>query len=266
MRVVTLYSGSEGNCVYIQARDKNILVDAGRSARYLCASLSKIGSDISKIDAIFITHEHSDHVSALEVLTKKHKIPIHITEKSAERFCQERYAELRQCLVCHAPVFDVELDGVRVHSCPTPHDSNMSVCYRFDFCEDDGAHSVGVATDIGYVTDAIRDTLTGCEAAVLESNHDIEMLTEGPYPYDLKKRILSRRGHLSNADSASFAAYLSQNGTKSFILAHLSRENNVPDIALDEFISAVADPDVSVATASPTEPTEMIFATGGAAV
>lgn len=259
MRIVTLYSGSEGNSVYIEAGDARILVDAGRSARYLCNALHSIGSDIELIDAIFITHEHSDHVSALETLTKKHKIPIHIAEASAKRFDCPRFEHLTQCFVCHEPIFEAEVCGARVRSCPTPHDSNMSVCYRIDFSENGCARSIAVATDIGYVTDAIKDMLVGCEAAVLESNHDVEMLTSGPYPYDLKKRILSKRGHLSNADSAQLAAFLAQNGTRGFILAHLSKENNEPDIALDEFLSCVADPDVFVAVAERETPTEMIL-------
>ncbi len=258
MRIVTLYSGSGGNATYIEAAGVKLLIDAGKCARALCTSLTKIGVSIDEIDAIFITHEHGDHIAALEVLSKKHKLPIHITEKSAERFYGERYSALLECIVPHSPVFSVEIGGVCVHSFPTPHDSRMSVGYRICF-EENGEHALGLATDIGYVTDAIREGLSGCEAVVLESNHDIDMLKSGPYPYDLKQRILSRRGHLSNAESALFAAELAATGTKSFILAHLSAENNEPALALDEFLSATSDLSVRVAIAHPDEPTEMIF-------
>ena len=125
--------------------------------------------------------------------------------------------------------------------------------------DNDGMHSIGVATDIGYVTKGICKNLEGCEAVVLESNHDEDMLKNGPYPYDLKKRILSNRGHLSNKSSATFGAHLAAKGTKAFMLAHLSEENNTPDTALDEFISTIADPSISICVASPLQPTEMIL-------
>ena len=258
-RICALYSGSGGNSVYICAAGKKILIDAGKNARSLCRALSEIGSDISEIDAIFITHEHCDHVSALEVLSKKHSIPIHITDISAEKFDRKPEAFIHRNLVRHTEEYEEYLGELRVRSFRTPHDSLMSVGYRIDFSDDDGAHSFGVATDIGYVTKGICKALEGCEAVVLESNHDIQMLKSGPYPYELKQRILSNRGHLSNRDSAVFGAHLAATGTRSFLLAHLSEENNTPDTALDEFISAIADTSVSVSVASPDAPTEMIF-------
>lgn len=258
MRILTLYSGSGGNAAYIEAGGAKILIDAGKSCRTLVTSLHGIGVDVDELDAIFITHEHSDHVSALETLTKKHKIPIHITKKSAERFADDRYGSINECIVTHETVFEVCLRDAVVRSFETPHDSRMSVGYRIDFCENGEAHSVGLATDLGYVTTTVAEALTGCEALILESNHDIEMLKEGSYPADLKKRILSRGGHLSNPDSARFAAYLVEKGARKFILAHISAENNDPNIALDEFLSAVADPTVKVAAAHPEFVTEIV--------
>lgn len=258
-RICALYSGSTGNSVFISAAGKRILIDAGKNARSLCRALFEIGSDISEIDAIFITHEHSDHVSALEVLSKKHSIPIHITEVSAERFDREPAAYIHKNLVRHTEEYEVCLGELRVRSFRTPHDSRMSVGYRIDFFDGEIGHSFGVATDIGYVTRGICSALEGCEAVVLESNHDVDMLKNGTYPYDLKKRILSNRGHLSNKDSAAFGAHLAAKGTRAFLLAHLSEENNTPDTALDEFVSAIADPSVSVSVAAPDRPTEVIF-------
>ena len=258
-RICTLYSGSGGNSTYIEAAGSKILIDAGKNARSLCRALSEIGSDISEIDAIFITHEHSDHISALEVISKRYEIPIHITDISAERFDRDPDAFVHKNLVRHHEEYEVCLGDVRVRSFRTPHDSMMSVGYRMDFCDVEGEHSIGVATDIGYVTRGICSSLEGCEAVVIESNHDEDMLKRGPYPYDLKKRILSNRGHLSNRASAAFGAYLASKGTRAFLLAHLSEENNTPEVALDEFISAIADPSVSVAVASPDTPTDMIF-------
>lgn len=257
MRFLTLYSGSGGNATYIETDKTAILIDAGKSARKLCASLSEIGSSISRIDAIFITHDHADHTSALECLAKKHHIPIHVTEPSAEIFAGERFLFLRENIVLHPPLFEVEVGDLVVSSFPTSHDSKMSVGYRIDVKGGKGLHSLGIATDLGYVSDAVREALSGCEAVVLESNHDVEMLSSGPYPRFLKERILSKRGHLSNSDSALFAAELAAKGTRSFILAHVSAENNSPDLVLDEFLSAVADPSISVAVADAECPTEI---------
>ncbi len=265
-RLVTLYSGSEGNCTYITSGNASILVDAGKSARTLCAKLCEIGSRIEDIDAIFITHEHSDHVSALETLSKKYHIPIHIMEASAQRFDRQPDAAVHSCLNRHRAVFREKVGDITVNAFRTPHDSRMSVGYRIEIDRENAKLTLGVATDIGYVSEAVREGLRGCEAVVLESNHDEQLLMDGPYPYDLKQRILSRRGHLSNHDSALLAASLASEGAKGFILAHLSRENNRPDIAYDEAYSAISDESVDVRVASPDDPTELYIGLSEAAV
>ena len=254
MRFLTLYSGSGGNAAYLESDTTAILFDAGKSARRLCEALAEIGSSLSRIDAIFITHDHADHTSALETLAKKHDIPIHITSKSAEIFEGERYSSLRERLVTHPPLFEVTVGDLTVRSFPTSHDSRMSVGYTVELPD---KSSIGIATDLGYVSDSVSEALTGCRAVMLESNHDVDMLTTGVYPRFLKERILSRRGHLSNPDSALFASRLAATGTKAFLLAHLSAENNTPSLALDEFLSAVADPTVRVSIADAERPTEL---------
>ena len=245
--------------MYIRVADTAILIDAGKNTRALCNSLREIGADIEEIQAIFITHDHHDHISALEVLAKKRELPIHITDRSAEVF--DRYPDSPVCgrLVRHTPLFSVQIGEITVTSFPTPHDSRMSVGYRIEF-EDGGARrAFGVATDIGYVSDAVRTGLLGCEAVVLESNHDVDMLMKGPYPYDTKRRIRSNRGHLSNADSAALAAELAASGTKAILLAHLSEENNEPTLALEEAVCAISDPCVSVQVAAPDAPVELMI-------
>ena len=256
-RLVTLYSGSDGNCTFISSQNTAILIDAGKSARTLCKELAAIGSDISEIDAIFITHEHCDHVSALETLSKKYRIPIHITDVSAKKFDRDMTAAVHSCLVRHTDVFRERIGDITVTSFPTPHDSKMSVGYRVEIGEGEDKQTFGVATDIGYVTDCIKKGLCGCEAVVLESNHDVDMLMSGPYPYDLKLRINSNRGHLSNADCATFASELVNSGTRGIILAHLSRENNEPELAFDEVCSAVSNDKIEIVVASPDAPTEL---------
>ncbi len=262
-RVCSLYSSSGGNSFFFDIKGKKILIDAGKNARTLCRALSDIGSDMSQISAIFVTHEHGDHISALEVISKKYSLPIHMTFPSASKFDRYTDSPIHKNLVRHEQKFEVDMEEFKIHSFPTPHDSLMSVGYIIEFSDESGNHSIGLATDIGYVTDEIRDELSGCEAVVLESNFDEEMLDMGPYPYDLKKRIRSKRGHLSNRESAEFACKLTESGTRSFLLAHLSLENNLPDIALDEYQATIADSNVVIIAADPCLPTEMMFAKEG---
>ena len=256
-RIIALYSGSGGNSVYIRVADTAILIDAGKSARRLCAALKEIGSDIGMIRAIFVTHDHADHTSALEVLSKKNNIPIHITEDSARVFDRFVCPELQRNLVRHTPIYSVEVGDITVSSFMTPHDSLMSVGYRIEFFDGEEKRAVGVATDIGYVTDDIKEGLCGCEAVVIESNHDEDKLMRGPYPQELKRRILSKRGHLSNKDCAELCAFLASGGTRGFLLAHLSEENNEPTLALEETQNALCDECIRICVADPQIPTEL---------
>ena len=257
VRFLTLYSGSEGNSTYISTGSVEILIDAGKSARTLCAALRDIGTDISNISAIFITHEHTDHVSALEVISKHHEIPIHIMERSAKKFDSPAYSSVHRNLVLHNDLFCERVGEMSVSCFETPHDSLMSVGYRIEFEHGGKPVALGVATDIGYVTSAIYNGLRGCDAVVLESNHDIDMLRDCRYPADLKRRIASNRGHLSNIDSAALAARLFEGGTRGFILAHISKESNCPEIALDENICSLGTDGVQIRAASAELATEL---------
>ena len=258
-RFCTLYSGSKGNAAYLETPNARILIDAGKNARALTTALHSIGVEMDTVDAIFITHEHTDHVSALEVLTKKHRIPVYMLYKSALRFKDTQPRELCSCLMLRerAP-FTEAVNGVTVTAFETPHDSRASVGYRMEFADGDHVVRIGYATDIGYVTEEIRAGLTGCEAVVLESNHDVDKLMAGPYPYDLKLRIRSKRGHLSNRDCADLASELAEQGTTHFLLAHLSEENNDPTLAYDETFSPLAGMDVTLRVASPCDVTMLV--------
>ena len=202
-RFCTLYSGSEGNAAYLETPSARILIDAGRCARTLTASLRQLGVSPEELDAVFITHEHRDHIAALEVLTRKHPLPVHMLLDCAMRYRDSQAEALCSCLVLYRqPYFTATVGDVTVRAFPTLHDSRASVGYRFEF----GGISVGYMTDTGCVTDRMEQMLSGCEAVVLESNHDEQLLLSGPYPYDLKLRIRSNRGHLSNRDAAALAA------------------------------------------------------------
>lgn len=252
--ITSLYSGSKGNSVLIESERAKILIDAGKSARSLCSALNEIGKNIDDIDAIFITHEHTDHISALEVLLKKHHIPVHVVGISAQKMLMRSLSIHEKAICQHTPIFSVSVGDMNISSFPTPHDSEFSVGYRISV----GDSTIGYATDIGYVTDEIKVALSGCESVVLECNHDEQMLIEGPYPYDLKLRIRSNKGHLSNRACAEFASELCFIGTKNILLAHLSEENNDPSLAFDEVWSAIADPNVNLKVASQYEPVKLV--------
>lgn len=251
--LVSLYSGSKGNCTYIRCGEDEILIDAGRSLRALTGALASIGGDLARIKAIFITHEHSDHVSALEMLSKKHRIPIHITEDSAKKVLATT-SFVRSNLVCHPPVYTETVGSLTVRSFPTPHDSDMSVGYTIEL---PNGEKIGYATDIGYITDTIRENLLGSAAVVLESNHDTQMLRDGPYPAWLKVRIGGKHGHLSNADCAAFLPELIAGGAQDVLLAHLSEENNTPDTALTCARCACLE-NVHICIARESEPTRLL--------
>ena len=252
--ITALYSGSKGNSVLIESENAKILIDAGKSARSLCTALCEIGKSIDEIDAIFITHEHRDHVSALEVLLKKHKIPVHIVGASARKLLLKGLSVYEELICIHPPVFTVELGDMKITSFPTPHDSEFSVGYTVEI----GEKRIGYATDIGYITNEIKGALCGCESVVLECNHDVDMLMNGPYPPDLKLRIRSNRGHLSNSDCAEFASELCFLGTKNILLAHLSEENNDPSLAFDEVWSAIADESINLKIAMQNQAVKLV--------
>ena len=250
IKVTSIASSSKGNCYHVSCNNTEFLIDAGISAKGICDGLRNIGTCIEKIQAIFITHEHIDHVKGLYVLTKKHHIPIHMTRRSADVFCQKN-TELPD-IVRHESVFTCAFGGVKVSSFFSSHDSADCVGYIVE-CEND---RFGIATDTGYVDRVAVDALVGCSTVVLESNYDEKMLLGGNYPPELKERIKSATGHLSNYDCAAFARYLAENGTKRFMLGHLSEENNTPEIAFNITSRALKDfDDVIIKIAEPYNPT-----------
>ena len=263
--ICTLYSGSSGNATLVRSPKATILIDAGKSARALCRALASVGASPADLDAVFITHEHSDHISALPVLTHKYPVPIHILYKSALIFRGSNDRALCECLQIELPGYTAHVGDMTVTSFPTPHDSADACGYRIDIRDENEEYvSVGIATDIGHVTDALRGGLCGCRSVVLESNHDPDMLQNGPYPADLKRRIRSPRGHLSNPDATLFATELYENGTRDFLLAHLSEQNNHPDLVMDAFVSALGTNDVNIRVASPDSVTWLVRGKAGA--
>jgi len=229
MIVDILFSGSRGNCTLIRSGSTQILIDCGKSARAVSKALCELGTGIERISAIFITHEHSDHTAALETVLSRRSIPLHVTSPSAEKLLTMPNAS--KCLICHPIEYEETVGSLKITSFPLPHDSAAHVGYIIEDCDGD---TLGIATDIGHITETALKNLSVCRRVIVESNHDIEMLKEGRYPAFLKQRILSPKGHLSNTDCAELICSLAGNGCKVFALAHLSPENNLPSLAYSE--------------------------------
>lgn len=250
-----LYSGSEGNAALLTAGDCAVLIDAGRSAKVLCRALQEAGVSPDALSAIFLTHEHRDHTAALDVFLKHHPCPVHAAGQSADllaaRLCDA------SLLISHPPLFTETVGPFTFTSFRAPHDSRECVGYRITFTDGEQTHCIGYATDLGNVTKSVEEGLMGCEAVVLECNHDPDMLMTGPYPYDLKRRIASNNGHLSNPDCAAFSAKLAAAGMQRLLLAHLSEINNLPDLALGEVCAALGGTSVCVRAADPNQITEL---------
>ena len=222
MEFYTLASSSSGNAALVRSGETSILLDAGISARRIAQALALLGMTPEDLDAILITHEHSDHVNGIATLTKKFAIPVYASRGTAH-FLPQAGSALRIFEAGDA----LTVGELAIQSFRTSHDAADSVDYRVD--APDG--SLGALTDTGYVTDDAAKALTGVDLLLLEANHDVGMLQCGPYPYHLKRRILGEHGHLSNEAAADFALHCVKNGTSDILLAHLSAENNTPEAA-----------------------------------
>ncbi|MDR3345040.1 MAG: MBL fold metallo-hydrolase [Oscillospiraceae bacterium] len=230
-----LFSSSSGNCVYIGGEGGGVLVDAGVSAKQAELALWDIGVDAESIRAVFVTHEHSDHVRGLRVFAKRHKLPVWATAGTLAALEEAGIADGSfECRV--VPPGGAEAAGFLFETFRTSHDVRESCGYRITLPDGRGA---AIATDLGLVTPEVLGALTGCELVMLESNHDVEMLRSGAYPYWLKQRILSDEGHLSNEVCAQTAARLVRSGVSQLILGHLSKENNHPDLAYEHTNAAL---------------------------
>lgn len=223
----SIASGSKGNCGLFMAGSTVVLIDVGVSLRKITHALALIGLGLDRVSGVLITHEHIDHVRGLPQLARKCDAPIYASALTAQAL------EIKEpALRARLSVFDAPfaLHELTVAPFDTPHDAAGSVGFVLDY----QGRRFGFATDLGFVPGEIVRALAGCDAVVLESNHDPHMLQAGPYPYPLKQRVSGPRGHLSNPDCAVCAAELVQSGAKTLILAHLSEQNNMPELALQQ--------------------------------
>ena len=222
MEFYTLASSSAGNAALVCHENTHILIDAGISCRRITQSLAALSLTLDDLDGILITHEHVDHVRALGTLQKKHAVPLYASFGTAAALDYP-------APYLHAFAADetFTIKDLQIRSFRTSHDAKESVGYRIE--SSDG--SLAVLTDTGYITDEAHDLALGADMLLLESNHDVVMLKNGGYPYYLKQRILGECGHLSNEAAAEFAVECVRAGTSDILLAHLSDENNSPELA-----------------------------------
>ena len=229
MKFSPLFSGSSGNCSLVSAGGVNVLVDAGMTGKAIVSALSEVGVSPVELSAIVLTHEHVDHIRGVGVLSRKYDIPVYANEGTWRAAGSLLGSIAMRNIRTFVTGQNFYIGDIDLTPFPLSHDAAEPVGYAF-FSK--GARLVFM-TDTGCATPVQRETAQGADLLFLESNHDIELLKHGPYPYQLKKRILSEKGHLSNDAAGSFLTGLYTSGVRRAILAHLSRENNTERIAYD---------------------------------
>ena len=242
MRLCSIASGSSGNCIYVGSEEAHVLVDVGISGKSIEKGLNSLDLTGKDVDGIVITHEHSDHIKGAGIISRKYDIPIFANVKT---WCamKDKLGDIKDS---NMKVFENDrsysLEDLIIRPFSISHDASDAVGYNF-YAENE---KMSIATDIGMITDNIRRHLYKSKLVVLESNYDPNMLMMGSYPYSLKKRVMSDTGHLSNEDAAKFCIDLVKEGTERILLAHLSKENNFPELAYETSKSILAQNDIII--------------------
>lgn len=243
-KLCPIASGSSGNCTYIEAGEQRFLVDIGISGKKVVAGLTEIGVDPSSINGILITHEHSDHIKGIGIFSRKYNVPIYTTAKTWDKLIEENMigkVEENNRRVIEKEVYFKEGE-LSILPYGIYHDAIDPVGYIFEYDN----KKITLTTDCGMIDERILDHMKGSDGILLEFNHDIRMLEAGSYPFYLKKRILSNVGHLNNEDAARALVDIYHPGLKWAVLGHLSKDNNVPDLALLTAQSALAENNIKV--------------------
>lgn len=234
-RFCSLFSSSSGNCTYFGTSKSSILIDVGASAKKIKQALTDRDIDLSTLKAIFVTHEHTDHIKGIRVLASSLAIPVYATSGTLDGLeeAQILNGKFSANVITES---GIDLGDMLIKPFATPHDCRESCGFKIEFSDETTA---AVATDIGHMTDAVMQNLISSNLVMIESNHDVGMLENGFYPYYLKRRILSDVGHLSNEACAAVTSQLVKKGTTRLFLGHLSTENNMPDLAYQTNYAAI---------------------------
>jgi phosphoribosyl 1,2-cyclic phosphodiesterase len=245
LKFCSLASGSSGNCQYIATGSTRILLDAGLSGKYIKTAVESISEDMTNIGGILVTHEHSDHIQGVGVLMRRYGLKVYANLNTWNAMLPK----IGKVDPMHIRVIENDVPFVigdlEIKSISISHDAVDPVAYKFT----DGKSHLAVATDLGTMTDAILEELLGVDFLMLESNHDVEMLKMGTYPYYLKRRILSELGHLSNDNAGEISALAVKGGrVQSILLGHLSKENNFPELAYETVSGILRERGIGVGT------------------
>jgi len=251
MRFCVLGSGSKGNCTYISSGSTALLIDAGFSGIEVERRLTDVGVDIAEISAILVTHEHSDHVRGVAVLSRRFQLPVFVNQ--ATRSAAGKYLEKLFKVVSFSTGDSFGCGDLHIHPFSISHDCQDPVGYTVS----DGGATVGYCTDTGVLSKLIRYRLSSCDGLVLECNHDLDMLRDGPYPLALQQRVRSVSGHLANPQALEFLKDLAGNGLQQVVLAHISEANNSPERILETVAGPLATCSFQIAIASQDRPGEI---------
>lgn len=242
IKFCSLYSGSSGNSIFISTGKTKLLIDAGLSGKKIIQALHSIGENPMELSAILISHEHIDHTRGVGVISRKFNVPIYANEKTWGMMEKEIGPVTIDNKMSFYKEKEFDIGEFNVKAFPIPHDASEPVGFNI-FA---GNKKITTATDIGHMTKGILSYLEMSDLILLESNHDIEMLKIGPYPWSLKQRILGENGHLSNEMAGKVIAYMAEKGTKRFFLGHLSKENNFPELAYQTVYNALSEKKIAV--------------------
>lgn len=231
MRLCSIASGSSGNCIYVGSEATHLLVDVGISGKRTENGLNSLGLTGNDLDGILITHEHADHISGLGVIARKYEVPIYATKGTIDAMLNSGSLGRVDISLFHEVKEDEKfiVKDLTVNPMRISHDAAQPVAYRIAY----GDKRVGICTDLGVYNDYTVECLKGLDAILMEANHDVNMLQVGPYPYYLKQRILGERGHLSNENSGKLLSRILHDKMQAIILGHLSKENNLPELAYE---------------------------------
>lgn len=254
-----LYSGSSGNCSYVGTDNFNILIDCGESQKKIKDGLESIGQDISKIDAIIVTHEHNDHIKNLGAISKKYNIPVYANKKTFDSMPEQTQLINDENKKIFKTNDYFEIGDLKIYPFHIPHDAADPCGYNIY----NNDNKISIATDIGHIDNSILNKLEGSKFLLLESNYEPEILKYAKYPYYLKKRIAGPNGHLSNQEAGDTIVKLMNSGVNNIMLGHLSKQTNFPELAyktvMDEIINnKINNNNLTVNVASRIKPSNII--------
>ncbi|MCB1858645.1 MAG: MBL fold metallo-hydrolase [Gammaproteobacteria bacterium] len=253
MRYISLGSGSRGNATLIEAGGTRVLLDCGFALRELELRLSGLGLSAADLDAVLVTHEHSDHIRGVGALARRYGLPVWLSPGTLR---DQRFGRMPDTRIFRSNQAQFFIGGIKVVPYPVPHDAREPAQFIFE-----SAHArLGVLTDVGVITPHIVDMLRCCSALVLECNHDREMLRTGPYPLSLQRRVGGTLGHLSNCQAAGLLERVDRSNLKSLLIAHVSEQNNRPQLALERLLAVAPEMERRLALTAQDSPSDWLEA------